>query len=429
MNLRNISMLVSVALILLLSTSRAAESDDLWARALFFSSCYTNTTVEQVEALFFNALQKAERKGPIFVSLGDYCSGPAPARQTLHSMSASIQDDIKPDLEKETEGLIPLDDKQSDAKIERLAKSLSELVNRSLRNHFDEMKMIEAVITGPQSKALRYYLAAAAEDPKLSIAWFRIAMNQQANDKLKQKARSNFVMRNPDNALPHYLEAFDNLDREQLPSALLLLRKGNRKTLHVPRTPIPETFRLAFPKTESYRDAGIAGKPVPPSILRIFALGSDVSASMPLVIRFRNLARQLAKRGSGLADEGRTDEAIRYLEAVATLGLRLVQNESRDTMLPLVGFAITGLAAKDLRALYEAANQMDKAKRFDDFEKARKTYMSEYSAFLKSSSTLFDSETEGMNTFRKLEDHQKKEQEIVLRLLKKTGLDKLSFEK
>lgn len=426
MNLRNTILLSALVLLLFSPPASAAESDDLWARALFLSSCDTDTTVAQAEALFLKALQKAQRKGSIFVSLGDYYSGPAPMREAVHAMSASVQDDIRPDVDKEAETLVASDGKPSDAQIERVAEALSELVNQSWRKHLGEM---EDAITGPQSKALRHYLAAAAEDPKLSIAWFRIAMNQQASETLKQKARSNFTMWDPTNALPHYLEAFDNLDREQLPAALLSLRKGNRKTLRVPRTPMPDDFRLAFPKTKPYRDASVAGKPVPPSVLQTFALASDTFVSMPLFGRFRNLARQLVKRGSALADEGRTDEAVRYLESVATLGLRLVQNEGRDTTLHLVGFAITGLASKDLRALYEAANQGQKAKRLDEFDKARKTYVSEYSAFVKSSSGLFDSETEVLQNFRKIEDHQKAEREIVRRLLRETGLDTLSFEK
>jgi tetratricopeptide (TPR) repeat protein len=423
MNLHNTILLSVVGLLLFAALASATESDDLWARALFFSAD-TNTTVEQAEALFLKALQKAEHKGPIFVSVGDYYSGPAPMREAVHAMSESVQDDIRTDVEKEAEALVASDGKPSDTDIERLTESLSELVNQSLRDHFGEM---EDAITGPQSKALLYYLAAVAEDPKLSIAWFRIAVNQQAGEKLKRKARSNFTMWDTDNALPHYLEAFDHLEREQLPSALLSLRKGNGKTLRIPHTPMPKDFALAFPNTEPYRDAGVAGEPVPPSVLR-FALGGDTDASFRLSNRFLNLARQLAKRGSVLTDEGRTNEAIRYLESVATLGLRLVQNEGRDTTLPFFGFAITGLADKDLRALYEAAKQDEKVKRLDDFDKAHKTYISEYSAFLKSSSELFDSETEVLKNFREIENHQTKEKDTVLRLLKKTGLDTLSFE-
>jgi tetratricopeptide (TPR) repeat protein len=425
MNLRQTLLLAFVALMLLSPPSHAAESDDLWARALFLSSCDT-TTVQQSEVLFLKALQKVDRKGPIFVSLGDYYSGPAPMRQAAHSISASVQDDIRPDVEKEAETLVASDGKPSNGEIERVAESLSKLVSQSFRDHLGEM---EDAITRPQSKALLYYLAAVAEDPKLSIAWFRIASNQQADDKLKQKARSNFIMWNPDNALPHYLEAFEDLDQEQLPSALLSLRKGNRKTLRVPHTPMPERFHFAFPQTKLYRDAGVAGKPVPLAILRAFALENDTFVSLPFNGKLRHLARQLVKRGAVLADAGKTDEAIRYLESVATLGLRIIQNEGRDTILPLVGFAITDLAANDLRALYEAANQEEKAKRLDDFKKARKTYVSEFSAFMKSSSSLFDSDTEILKNCRKFEDYQKKEKEIVLRLLNKTGLNTFSFEK
>lgn len=236
------------------------------------------------------------------------------------------------------------------------------------------------------------------------------------------------MMRSPDNALFHYLEAFEHLKKTQSRAALLSVRKGNRKTLRIPHTPMPERFSLMFPDDAACNDAGIAGKAVPPLILRLCALGNDAVVTAPLLGKFRNLARELAGRGAALKDEGRTDEALWHLESVATLGLKLVQRDSSDAILPLVGFAITGLASENLRSLYEVTDRHEKIKLLDAFDEARKTYVSEYSAFVKQSADLWTSQERLLKEVDRAAQHERRERAIVSELLKKTGLDSMSFE-
>jgi hypothetical protein len=231
-----------------------------------------------------------------------------------------------------------------------------------------------------------------------------------------------------DNALPHYLNAFNHLERDQLPSALLSLQKGNRKALRVPSTPTPKDFALAFPKTEPYRDASIAGEPVPPAVLRTFALFNDSSLSMGLHCRFIKLARALVKYAEIIETNGKQDKALRCLESVATLGLNLVRNENHDTTLPLIGFAISGLAAKNLAPLYEATKQPEKIRKLKAFATAREQYKYEYSKFLKSSSELWSSEDASLKSLKEIEKLQRKEAQLVTKLRKKTGLSIFSFE-
>jgi hypothetical protein len=417
--------LVALALCGLPPAAHATESDDIWAEAIFSSIPSTNITRQQVETLFLRALQKAEAKGPILVSLGDYYSGPGQMALAVNSLTTRIQEDTAPVFEKQAEAMAASGHEPSDTEIKKLAEAISELTNKSLLKHAGG---IVALFAAAESQSLRYYLAAVEEDPKLPVAWLRIATSQNAGKKLQLTARSTFAKCDPKNSMPYYLQAFVFNDHERMSQALNAVQKGNLRSFRTPRTPMPEHFTLAFPDTEPHRDAGVAGTPMTHATLNTYAMANDSFSSMGLYVQFRNLTRGLIKHAGVLKTSGKQDQAIRCLESVATLGLALVRNENRDTTPPLIGLAIAKTAAEELLPLYEAAQLQDKVENLKTFAEARKRYMAEYSKFLESTSEMLDSADEmDLETLRKIEKRQEDEIQFITTLLKNTGLSSISF--
>ena len=249
------------------ATVNAREADELWARALFASSCDTNYTVRQAEDLFLEALRKADNRALILISLGDYHSGPMPMRQALRGFSRTVAENVASEGGRLAESRDWAEQEPFDADVEQAAAALHEIMKGAMRQSLDELT--EAAMTAPQSRALRCYLAAAAEDPTCTIAWYRIATSTEAGDELRRRALSNFVMRDPNNGLPHYLEAGKHLGREDLAACLVSVKAGNSKSLRIPQSPMPKQFSLAFPDREPYRAAGLAGRPVSAGVFGI----------------------------------------------------------------------------------------------------------------------------------------------------------------
>lgn len=336
-----------------------SEADDLWASALLLSATSTDPDMPrwQVNRAFALALREAKDKAPIFVSLGDYWSGMGPLAQNVADMVGDVRKDVNEKTARQLEapaGSSQPSQGDAEARAQALVESMSAAVRESLEKHGQGLA---ESISGLKSQALRYYLAAAAEDPSCIRAWYCIAANEQAPDALRSQARQRMKSAQPDNSLPYYLEGITLCERGEPAKALEAVQAGNRKVFSVPQPPVPTEFRLRFPDTKSYREEGMTGKPVTPATLRYLVEANDTFATTPQLGRFRGLAKQVLAEGNRLAASADTARAVQCFEAVAMLGVNLVRNRQPDSLFVMTGIAITNLAAAELQPIYKAGGQ------------------------------------------------------------------------
>src|SRR5579871_2547797 len=93
--------------ILVVPVTSHKTADDLWAEALWTSLPPNGGSSTQMSRLFVAALQKADRKAPIFVSLGDNSSGVLHFKETFdaftRSVEASVPDIIASEVERRSD--------------------------------------------------------------------------------------------------------------------------------------------------------------------------------------------------------------------------------------------------------------------------------------------------------------------------------------
>lgn len=302
---------------------------------------------------------------------------------------------------------------------------------------WDEMKHsmmgsgveIVGILEANWSKSLRYQLAAAASDPGYALAWYRVATSREADDALRAKARERFKAAAPDNALPHYVEALAQFEADKPLAALIEIREGNRKRVHLSSSPVPENYQLRFPDTESNREADLVGEYVPPVVLRSTAMSNDSMVSMGAVFGLRHLAD---KSLGTTADEGLAEshgERIARATTVGQMALNVVNHTHtsglRDGVHVTTGLIVANRAARRLRDLAAQSNNEELLQRTYAYEEARKTFMDKYVASLKQQDFP---DGEGLEDFDRVNAILQEDDRMIVELLKSTGLDRFSFE-
>jgi len=403
-----------------------ATSDDLWATAILLSSD-PSTTAEETERLYLEAVKAASHKAPILVSLGDYFGGVMPMHQVVNDWMAETIADVEPEIEEITKDLVADGGEPSEAKIEEAAEKLWAEIQDSMMGTGVE---IVGGLEKNKSKALRYYLAAVSSDPGHALGWYRVAMSRDAEDELRAKARQQLKAAAPDNALPYYLEALALADANKPLDALNAIQEGNRWRVRTLAGALPRNYQLRFPDTEANREAELAGYFVPPIVLRLVAMSNESMISMGHTTRYLSIAEQLLKGIDGQNDSTADRHEIGSAKTVGQMGINLANhvgsNDEMDGSLTLIGLKVAKMAADQLRTLIPAEDAGGIQDRIDQFEIARKRFIQDYRSSLQSGYDL-DSDGKGIEAFEKVRRYLREHSETVSRLLKATGLDRISF--
>ncbi len=222
---------------------------------------------------------------------------------------------------------------------------------------------------------LKQYRRALRENPESTLAWQGVAMSRAANDRLRFRAISRCIDRDGDNGWHHYLAAIYEMNEKRFKNALVQVRRGNRKTCRVPRIPYPKDFTLRFPDSKPFRKAGLVGQTVSSAWIRYLADNGDTINIVATNSQLRHLAREISSKGRKLRKSEHEEQALACFEAVAEMGLRLIQGEPYDSLLQLTGIAIIDLVLADLRAIYRQDNRTDAIEKLNAYAKAQGQYL------------------------------------------------------
>jgi tetratricopeptide (TPR) repeat protein len=197
------------------------SSDELWARAVWLSSCGASS--DQVARVFGAALSRAKKRAPIYVSFGDALT----ALGLFDSLAGGMElvvGRLTADTSAHAKDLEHAPNEQERAKVlekvfsDSFKKSANQLLTQLLKNE-----------SAARQKAAACYLAAVAEDPEYKPAWQRLAFLLKGAP--RDQVVADFVRRDPENAVPYYLRAIAEIDRGDLGAALSSVQLGNGKTV------------------------------------------------------------------------------------------------------------------------------------------------------------------------------------------------------
>jgi tetratricopeptide (TPR) repeat protein len=318
------------------------SSDELWARAVWLSSCGASS--DQVARVFGAALSRAKKRAPIYVSFGDALT----ALGLFDSLSGGMElvvGRLTADSSAHAKDLEHAPNEQERAKV--LEKVFSDSFKKSANQLLTQLLKKES---GARQKAAACYLAAVAEDPEYKPAWQRLAFLLKGAP--RDQVVADFVRRDPDNALPYYLRAIAEIDRGDLGAALSSVQLGNGKT--VCRTypgPCPPAVGLHYQDDDPYREFGIVGRPVPSTAL-CYVVDTLSTNWTQTAKEMRKIPERFQQRAELLRKAGKIPSAIAWWEAEYRAGLKLVKVEPRQSLLMLEGLGWTSDAYRELKHAY-----------------------------------------------------------------------------
>jgi len=332
------------------------HAEDLWAKALLLAVPGMEAPMTEVVALFRAAIERAENKAPLYVSLADVLSGP----KVLHEML----DELAEDYERETvktftaelmkEDLVS-DADDEDATIELLRKTWQRSLHATARGKTVQ-KGIEAVTetaTGESDVSIGLYLAALKENPRYLPAWYALCFRTEGEQQKEVVRR--FAQLDPQNAIPCYFQAAIEAQDGRLQAALVYVQKGNaRPVVRLYPPPVPDRFTLRFPDDKELRKYGVAGKPCPPSALEFLTHATRRLMSWADSVHeaLLGLARCFVDEAKKCRDAGDLRKASCYLEATRQMGLALLRVEPPDPDQVIIGALIRSFAREPLMAVY-----------------------------------------------------------------------------
>lgn len=231
--MRTLFPIFAVALVLVVSAVailQSAKSDEeraqaMWAEAEFmaFRAVEDESCLARAGALFTRAIHLARHKAPIYVSFGQ--SNSSSHWELLHMLNSAmvaglIEESPPPQPTPRWLVWLDLEIQQS------LQRGTSRVVTGdTLEGHLE--KLSRRMLHG-SSLSLRCYQAAVAEDPNYMPAWSALSM--AADGELRDWALQEWANRDPENALPLYLRAWDIWETSKDTAAVLqLVAAGNQR--------------------------------------------------------------------------------------------------------------------------------------------------------------------------------------------------------
>jgi hypothetical protein len=199
------------------------------------------------------------------------------------------------------------------------------------------------------TRALRYYIAAATRDPDCIEAWYRIALNALSADSLRDDALKSCMRLQPGNALHFYTIAIQLWEKGDRQGALDCIQQGNAFRVSMMKPLVPDAFEYDVPMAAYFCYLGIEGKPVTREFLASLSTGFK-AADLQFVRKVRAMVADLSAAGEP-----------EYLEACGQLGLGLILNAQRDVIFSSVGFGLVRTVAPGLKAHYAGTEQGEKA--------------------------------------------------------------------
>ena len=199
------------------------------------------------------------------------------------------------------------------------------------------------------TRALRYYIAAATRDPDCIEAWYRISLNALAAESLRDKALMHCMRLQPGNALHFYSVAIHMWEKGDMKGALDCIQKGNAHRVRMMKPVVPDDFEYRVPMAAYFCYLGIEGREVSREFLASLATGFK-AADLQFIRKARAMVADLAADGDSVT-----------LEACARMGHGLVLNAERDVIFTSVGFGIAQHVAPALSAHYAATEKEKEA--------------------------------------------------------------------
>jgi hypothetical protein len=213
------------------------------------------------------------------------------------------------------------------------------------------------------TRALKYYVAAATRDPNCVEAWYRISLNTLAETGLRDKALKSCMRLQPNNALHFYSIAIHFWEKGDLPRALDCIVKGNAHRVSMMRPVVPDAFTFEVPMAGYFCFLGVEGQTVTREFLASLATGFQ-AADLQFIRSARAMVAELTADGDAAS-----------LEACAQMGLGLILNAQRDVIFSSVGFGFVRTVSTGLEAHYAASDQAEKAAALKTVLDAAPAYM------------------------------------------------------
>lgn len=316
-------------------------AEDLWARAVWVtahSHAWADAPENLADRLFAVALVRADRamKSRILVSMGD-CG-------TSFATVARSWGEVGDALESRAKGEAEVREIARDlAAVPEQAEVLAELMlaDDTIETPAKPEAVIEDFVTEVREaqalsrKAARAaYAAAVQADPNNVGAWFRLVWVSEGD--AQDAALAEFRRRDPDNALPWIATGVIVIERGDFPAAVAPLQAAaDRPFCRLYPSPLPERFLLRFSFDEPFRNAGVAGQPVPPATLREMATRSrQISESLgeiPWHGRVRSaFSWSTAEYIAASIKIGKARQAAALTDAIYGASLKLLAMEPPD---------------------------------------------------------------------------------------------------
>ncbi|MBI3863409.1 MAG: hypothetical protein HY290_16080 [Planctomycetia bacterium] len=347
------------------------SADELWARALWLSLPPNQASSDEVASLFSAALSRAKMKAPIYVSFGDAASGPNVMREMLNRAAMALTSAFATDLASNARPLA----RKLDLPKDESTKLLELTIQKSFENALKQDRVrgeIDALVANMKDgsdASMTYYVAAIAEDQDFMPAWYRLATRSKGEQ--RSHAVAEFIRRDSENALPHYLRAADEIENGDLSAGLKSVQAGNRlKACRIYNSPRPKAFALKWPDNEFCREFGVVGAPLHKTALDF--LLDEVEQSFtwndPLTHDIRKIGRQLTEEGRRLQKDGQSADALSFLEAAEGLGIQLMKVEPRDAGMIVTGLGISRNCSDELKTAYKILGDEAKVRRAEEAE-------------------------------------------------------------
>ncbi len=363
------------ALVFVGSHGKARKSkDDLWAEALWKGLPPNGASSEQVSRLFVAAIDRAQRKAPIYVSFGDNASGALMMKEQFDALVAAVQTNIEETIEKGVAAhATQINPDLPDAATAALKVIVQESYGKALEGRQVEsaMQELQRLTDAKGNASIACYVAAVAQDPQYLPAWYRLAA--YADGERQTLAIRELQRRDPRNALAWYIAGARAAEADDLAAALAAVEQGNAlpECRWYP-SELPASFTLVLPMTPELAELGLAGRRLNATGLKQFVRAAEAQFAWadPLQKRLRTvLCRRILEEGRQLSAAGAHAEAVRRFAAIRDFGLHFVQSEPRDAGWVVHGLLQVQQGNEALRKAAEVTGNLEQQHAADELTK------------------------------------------------------------
>lgn len=334
--------------------SREAES--LWAAALLESvrEPESRSDAPSAREAFVQALERAEHRAPVYLSLALYNDGPWEAFSAVDLLRRELdrrEGRLSPRLAAVAERTAP-QDRLTLCLLESLGSRLREFCDSA--DPDDDMTAFAERFTDGETCRRLCLEAAVAEDPMSAAGWQQLALHGTAGDRMRAVEAWQSI--EPENAAAWYAEALLLHAAGEAAAALAAIEAGNDcPHCRFPELELPQEFRATFPEDESL--SVVAGRPVTPAALsNLLYLRGQAQPVSDLTAELHQLAAALVEDSPASATV-----SAQLASELQRFGGRLLTADEATAAQVRHGLAIAQLGA----GLEEAISQQSGVARFD----------------------------------------------------------------